>query len=48
MQGKEGNNRGTSHNRENSHTDAPKSLDHRQEVRSVLMVALAVNIGMSC
>ena len=30
-----------------NHTGAPPSLDHRREVRSVLMVALAVNISMS-
>ena len=30
-----------------NHAVAPTSLDHRQEVRSVLMVALAVNISMS-
>ena len=30
-----------------THAGAPTSLDHRQDVRSVLMVALAVNISMS-
>ena len=30
-----------------NHAGAPTSLDHRQEVRSVLTVALAVNVSMS-